>query len=90
METKLLYYYAFINSLTFIVAGMDKLKSKQKKWRIRESRLHLLSFLGGAFGMVMAMISFRHKTHKTKYIVITALATAVHIAFVSCIALKIF
>ncbi len=52
-----------IMSLTaFILYGMDKKKAKNKKWRIRESVLLWVGFLGGAIGALSGMHAFRHKT----------------------------
>ncbi|HBH11513.1 MAG: Putative membrane protein [Clostridiales bacterium 38_11] len=84
MRDYLTNYYLFINTLTLIISGIDKIKAKHAKWRIKESTLYMLSFLGGAFGMVISMLLFRHKTQKNKFIVIISLAFALHL-FILCL-----
>jgi len=42
----------------------DKRKAKKKEWRVAKATLLLLSFIGGALGLFVAMFKFRHKTLK--------------------------
>lgn len=88
MKEYLMSYYLFINALTLIVSGIDKMKARHAKWRIKESTLYLLSFLGGAFGMVISMLLFRHKTQKTKFKMIIILAFAMHVFIIGLILYK--
>lgn len=60
-------YLLLINLITFFAFGIDKSKAKKGKWRIPESRLLLLSLLGGTMGGLIGMLTFRHKTHKMKF-----------------------
>lgn len=60
-------YFLLINLITFIVFGVDKRKAKRGKWRIPESTLLLLCFLGGGVGGQIAMNAFRHKTQHLKF-----------------------
>lgn len=65
---KILYYYLIIiNILTFLFFATDKYKAKKNLWRIPESTLLLLSFIGGSLGGILAMSLFHHKTAKTKF-----------------------
>lgn len=59
-------FILYISSLlTFALFAWDKHLAVFQKTRIPEFILLLLSFLGGAFGALCAMIFFRHKTlHK--------------------------
>ncbi len=41
---------------------VDKHKAQKRKWRIRETTLLWVGFLGGAIGALCAMQRFRHKT----------------------------
>lgn len=66
----LVYYMLIINILAFILYGVDKKKAEKEKYRIPESRLILVAVLGGAFGALLGMISFHHKTKKTKFRVV--------------------
>lgn len=62
-------YLFILNFITFIVFGLDKLKAKKHKWRIKVSTLLCLCFLGGSLGGLIGMYTFRHKT-KQKYFTI--------------------
>ena len=58
-------YLAVINVATFFTFGIDKLKAKHAKWRIREAALLTLAVLGGSIGAWLGMKVWRHKTmHK--------------------------
>ena len=63
------FYLLILNFITFIVFGLDKLKAKKSKWRIRVSTLLCLCFLGGSLGGLIGMYTFRNKT-KQKYFTI--------------------
>lgn len=58
-----------LNLATFIVYGIDKLKSKSKKGarRISERVLLILAAIGGSIGALLAMRTFRHKTQHVKF-----------------------
>lgn len=70
----LLLYLSIINLASFGTFFIDKRKAIKNKWRIKESSLHLLSFAGGIYGSIAAMLLFRHKNKKLKFIIITLLA----------------
>nr|WP_129596235.1 DUF1294 domain-containing protein [Anaerophilus nitritogenes] len=62
-------YLIFINLYSFLLTFIDKYKSKKDAWRIKERTFFIVSFLGGAIGVIMGMSIFRHKTqHKSFYI----------------------
>lgn len=56
-----------IGSLIFFLA--DKLRSIRRGWRIPESKLLLIAFLG-PFGAYAGMLLFRHKTRKIKFVLV--------------------
>ena len=60
-------YLFVINLLTFIVYGIDKLKAKKGKWRIPESTLLLLAFMGGSVGAWLGIKVWHHKTLHKKF-----------------------
>jgi uncharacterized membrane protein YsdA (DUF1294 family) len=49
--------------------GIDKLNSKKGGWRIPESMLLLIAFFA-PFGAYACMLFFRHKTRKTKFLLV--------------------
>ena len=58
-------YLAIVNVATFFTFGIDKLKAKHAKWRIREAALLMLAVLGGSIGALLGMKVWHHKTmHK--------------------------
>jgi uncharacterized membrane protein YsdA (DUF1294 family) len=58
-----------INIAAFVVFGVDKIQSKRGRWRISELKLLLLAFFG-PFGAYAGMLLFRHKTRKTKFLLV--------------------
>ena len=63
----LAYYLLAINSVAFIMYGIDKYKAKKAKWRISEATLLLLAVLGGSIGAWMGMKVWHHKTMHKKF-----------------------
>ena len=63
----LIVYFFLINIVTLITFGIDKRMAQQKRNRVQESSLMLLSALGGAAGGLAAMYLFRHKTKHAKF-----------------------
>jgi uncharacterized membrane protein YsdA (DUF1294 family) len=62
--------YAILNGFVFLVYAYDKRKAQKNTWRTPEKRLLFLALIGpfGAFG---AMNLLRHKTLKTKFLLVT-------------------
>lgn len=81
-------YLVVINIATFFTFGIDKLKAKRSKWRIREAALLGLAVLGGSVGAWLGMKVWHHKTlhKKFKYgvpaILIVQLAIAGYLLYV--------
>lgn len=67
MKQPLYIYILILSIITFIVYGADKWKAVHSRWRIRESVLLSLAAAGGAFGALIGMYSFHHKTRKRKF-----------------------
>jgi uncharacterized membrane protein YsdA (DUF1294 family) len=53
--------------ITFLVYGFDKRAAERGEWRTAESTLHVLAFLGGWPGALVAQRFFRHKTVKRPF-----------------------
>lgn len=88
MNEYIVTYYLLINGLALTVSGIDKIKARRTKWRVKESTLYLLSFLGGAFGMALSMVLFRHKTQKVKFTMMVSLAVVLHLFIIGLIIYK--
>ena len=74
-----LVYLLIINLISFALFYIDKQKAKKDRWRIKESTLHIVGFMGGIIGSIAAMILFHHKTRKTKFVIITIIAAAFNV-----------
>lgn len=64
-----LIYLAIINIVTFIAFAIDKLAAIEGRSRIRIVTLLGLAFIGGSFGGLLAMYTFRHKIKKDYFAV---------------------
>ncbi len=80
MTSLLLVLLAAMNLLAFALYGIDKLKAKRGAWRIPESTLLLVAFLGGSLGAFLGMELFRHKTKHAKFKILVPLFLILHIA----------
>jgi len=60
--TLIIVYLAVINFISFITMGVDKHKAMKRTWRIPESTLFVLAFIGGSIGSIAGMHIFHHKT----------------------------
>ena len=59
------YYLLYLLLMSLLAAALyaaDKKKAQKHRWRIRESTLLGIGFLGGALGALTAMQRCRHKT----------------------------
>ena len=75
----ILVYLLIVNLISFTLFYIDKRKAKKDRWRIKESTLHIVGFMGGIIGSIAAMIFFHHKTRKTKFVIITIIAAAFNV-----------
>lgn len=77
-----IYYFVIINIYAFIVMGYDKIKAKLKKYRITERYLMTLAFMGGSFGVLIAMLLFRHKIRTKKFFIGVPFIIVLHLILV--------
>ena len=62
-----LYYLFVINTLTFLLYGIDKYKAKKNQWRISEATLLMMAVFGGSIGAWIGMRLWHHKTKHKKF-----------------------
>lgn len=55
------------NIIVMFVYGLDKMRAKRGRRRIREATLLLCAALLGGCGAMLGMILFNHKTSKMKF-----------------------
>lgn len=67
IEVIFIVYLFLISIISFLMMAIDKRKAKNKKHRISESALLGVSLIGGAVGILIGMIVYRHKTSKKKF-----------------------
>ncbi len=58
---------AILNLWTFMLFGLDKIRAENGAWRVAESSLLLLAFVGGSTGAYLGRAVFRHKTRKQPF-----------------------
>ena len=61
-------YFLLLNAIAFAVAGYDKYRAVNNKFRIPEKTLFTLAFFGGSVGLLLAMMIFRHKISKASFL----------------------
>ena len=81
-------YLILLSLVAFIAYYDDKRKAKMGAYRTKEKTLLLLSFLGGAFGGLPAMLVFRHKTNGEHwyFMVTNLLGIAIHVTLLLLVA----
>ena len=62
-----LYYLLVVNTLTFLLYGIDKYKAKKARWRISEATLLMMAVIGGSIGAWAGMRLWHHKTMHKKF-----------------------
>ena len=62
-----LYYLLAVNSLTFLLYGIDKYKAQKGRWRISEATLLTMAAIGGSIGAWAGMRTWHHKTMHKKF-----------------------
>ena len=65
--TNLTLAFIALNLLTFVLFGIDKAKARAGSWRVAESTLLVLAFLGGTLGAYAGRAVFGHKTRKAPF-----------------------
>ena len=74
-------YIFIINVIVFVIYGLDKHRAVFGERRVPEAVLIALSFLGGAFGALMGMLFFRHKTRKNAFKICVPIALVILVIF---------
>lgn len=68
------------NLFSFLLMGLDKLKSLRGSWRIREKTLILAAFAMGGLGCLLGSFAFRHKSRKLKFRILLPAAVLANVA----------
>lgn len=78
--------YLLLNLVVFCIYWWDKQAAIGGAWRVRESTLLMLAFIGGSFGAITAQRLLRHKTRKEPFRTILALTASLHVVIVTFVA----
>jgi len=62
-----LYLYVAVNTVTFLIYGLDKSAAKNNQRRVSERTLHLFGLAGGWPGAFAAQNAFKHKRSKPAF-----------------------
>lgn len=60
-------YLLCINALALAMYAFDKQRARDGGWRVKESKLLLVAFLGGSPGSFFAQKYLKHKTRKQPF-----------------------
>jgi len=75
-------YFGLVNAVTYAAFWIDKERAKKRLYRISESSLLLLAFLGGSPAAFFARHALRHKTRKQPFTTILLAIAGVQIGAV--------
>lgn len=78
LATVILPIFLVLSVFTFFEYRADKQAAIKGRWRKRESYMLWLSGLGGAFGGLLAMFAYRHKTRKVIFWLVNVSGVAVY------------
>jgi uncharacterized membrane protein YsdA (DUF1294 family) len=67
LKTIILLWYLAASVATVLAYGVDKSAAERKRWRVKESTLHMLALVGGWPGALIAQRLFRHKSRKPSF-----------------------
>ncbi|CAM4147243.1 Cold-shock DNA-binding domain protein [Shewanella aquimarina] len=78
-------YYVVISLITFTSYAIDKRAARQDTWRIKESRLHWLSLLGGWPGAMLGQQHLRHKSSKRAFRLVLWLTVIINLSLLGAV-----
>ncbi len=82
------YTFFIWNTIVMMIYGFDKHQAKKRKHRISEKMLLFEAFLLGAFGAILGMVVFNHKTSKILFRFLVPLAVVENIIALGFIMVK--
>jgi len=71
-------WHALACAVSASLYTIDKRRAVRGGWRIPENRLHLVDLLGGWVGGWIARRKLRHKTSKTRFMVVFWVTASLH------------
>ena len=77
--------YAGLSIVAFLAYAVDKWAARKDRWRIPERTLHLLGFVGGWPGALLARRLLWHKTSKRSFVTIFWITVVANLAVVTAL-----
>ena len=77
--------YALMSAVSLGLYAKDKSAARNRRWRVRESTLHLTAVLGGWPGALIAQEVLRHKTSKASFRAVFWATALVNIGLVAVV-----
>ena len=81
--------YGAVSLLSLLFYSIDKSAAKKNKWRVSETKLHLLSLMGGWPGALLAQDIFKHKRSKPAFMRVYWITVVVNLILLSLIAFEV-
>lgn len=75
-------YTIMVNAISCILFVVDYRCSIRREYRVSESYLLIICFLGGYFGIFLGMIVLRHKWKKLSFVLLAISLAIVHILII--------
>jgi uncharacterized membrane protein YsdA (DUF1294 family) len=81
-------YLGIVNTIALLMMGIDKRRAVRGGRRVPEKRLFLAALIGGAAGILVGMLWFRHKTRHVSFRLGIPLLLMAQVAAVAAVALR--
>ncbi len=78
-------YLAGVNAITLGAYALDKSQAGNGGWRVSESNLLFLGFIGGSPGAFVAQRVFRHKMRKVEFQITFWLSVALQLLLIGLV-----
>jgi uncharacterized membrane protein YsdA (DUF1294 family) len=80
------FYMSLLSAAAFALCGVDKFSARRGGRRIPERTLFALAFWGGAVGLGLGMVLFRHKTRHFWFVTAVPVAAGIQLALLAWLA----
>jgi uncharacterized membrane protein YsdA (DUF1294 family) len=77
--------YVVMSVITFVIYARDKSAAGTRRRRVPENTLQLLSLLCGWPGALLAQRTLRHKTRKTRFLVVFWMVVVLNVVAVAAV-----
>ena len=82
--------YAAVNTLVFVLYGVDKRRGRRGMWRISERTLLTGAWCMGGVGAWLGMRAFHHKTRHAAFAIGVPIAAGIQLLLMGAVTLKLW